>query len=570
MRVRKLDLRRRRGQALVMVSFAAVALFSMLALSVDLGMTYWTQKSARTAADAAAIAAAKSVLMTFGNGTPVCGADCVCQEAAPCPANIPSPPTNNIEAGCLYAQQNGYRTGSGSQTILARSDTAGPPPTAPGANNVLYWVSYTVRDKGPGLFSGIVGGPMNLTVRATAAVTNGLMAGSLFLLNRQNDNSPIGRGVAIHAGGNPTITMPDGILIASNRAGAGQLNGTPTITAPFTNIRGGGTVDLGGSGTWTEAPQNGFDDGHRFRDPMGGKGQPAPLPAGGQPNHVPVPDGCLDCLTQPLRPGQYYATDSRTGRATGDLLTGAGNVTFSDGGTGFGNYVFYGGLKFASGANATFAPGRYVLAGTKNNNDIISYATGVSLQDYSVPGEQNNDAGEIFIFTDANYPGLAGHIPPAVQSVESQLGFGDINLHAGNNAAVSIGLHGINRTHPALPSDLKEFAPTVFWQDQQNSRIRYDANGNVDISCGDIDNPCLNDSMTNSTTPELHLQAHPNVDLYGLIYQPRGAWLTLQGNGGVNSSMIIITGAIDLQGGANVGSLNARDQLTRRMVALIE
>ena len=154
-------------------------------------------------------------------------------------------------------------------------------------------------------------------------------------------------------------------------------------------------MQMGGASSWTAAPQNGFDDGHRFRDPMGGKGQPAPLPPGGQPRHVPVLNGCLNCLTQPLRPGQYYAVNA-AGNATGNRLTGAGNVTFSDGGTGFGNYVFYGGLQFSGGANATFAPGRYVLAGTRNNNPIIEYATGVTLRDYSVPGQQNSDAGEIF------------------------------------------------------------------------------------------------------------------------------------------------------------------------------
>lgn len=574
MRIPTLDLRRRRGQALVMVTFSLFALFGMMALATDLGLSYFSYKSARTAADAAALAAAQEVLSTIGNATPVCGADCVCQQPTPCPATLSVPPGTNVEAGCLYAQQAGFVTGgrNGSQKVTASAGTSNPPPTAPGVNDLLYWATYTVEDNGPRLFSAIFGkGENRIAVRSTAAITNGVMSGSLFLLNRRNDNTPVGVGKALAAGGNPTIRLPDGILIASDRPSAAHLQGTPRVEAPFTYIRGEGTATLGGSASWTETPQNGFPDGARFQDPMGGKGQPAPVPPGGLPRHVPVPNGCLNCLSQPLLPGQYYAVDAN-GKATGALLTGAGNVTFSDGGTGFGNYVFYGGLKFSTGATARFSPGRYILAGTLKGNDILSYATGVNLLDNSIPGQQNTDAGELFVFTNGQYPGLEPHIPEAVRPIASRLGFGKVNLHAGNNAPVSIGLHGLNRTSPNLPADLRDFAPTVFWQDQRNSRVKYDAEGNIDASCsgGDLDRPCTNPELSNSDLPEFKLQAHPNVNLYGLIYQPRGAWMTFQGNGGIDSATIIVTGALSMQGGADIRSVDDRDMLTRRVVALVE
>ena len=56
-------------------------------------------------------------------------------------------------------------------------------------------------------------------------------------------------------------------------------------------------------------------------------------------------------------------------------------------------------------------------------------------------GAQNTDAGEIFIFTDPTYPGLAGHFPPALTSHSSTLNsfvFGDVNLQAGNNPDIAI------------------------------------------------------------------------------------------------------------------------------------
>ena len=72
------------------------------------------------------------------------------------------------------------------------------------------------------------------------------------------------------------------------------------------------------------------------------------------------------------------------------LLTANSSVTFSDGGSGFGNYVFYGGLQFPSThTTVTFYPGRYVLAGTQSGNDIISYHTQVTIQDNGTAGVQN-------------------------------------------------------------------------------------------------------------------------------------------------------------------------------------
>ena len=144
-----------------------------------------------------------------------------------------------------------------------------------------------------------------------------------------------------------------------------------------------------------------------------------------------------------------------------------------------------------------------------------------------------------------------------------------MNLQSGNNQVMN--LHGLNRER-GLPEGLKDFAPAAFWQDQRNSRIQYDANGNVVFEgCGaNLDTPCLNAGMANSTTPAFHLQAHPNTNVYGMIYQPRGAWLSLQGNGTVNSALAMITGALSMGGGADIKMLRASDQLRRRMTALVE
>jgi hypothetical protein len=97
---------------------------------------------------------------------------------------------------------------------------------------------------------------------------------------------------------------------------------------------------------------------------------------------------------------------------------------------------------------------------------------------------------------------------------------------------------------------------------------------NIDITtCGSghtLDNPCTNTAMANSSTPAMTLQAHPNDSLYGMVYQPRGSWLTMQGNGNITSPTIFVTGAINLQGGADLKLINERDSLKKRIIVLIE
>jgi hypothetical protein len=363
----------------------------------------------------------------------------------------------------------------------------------------------------------------------------------------------------------------------ANNAYAGHLQGTPTVTSPFTYIRGAGNVTLGGNATWTQTPTNGVPDNQMFWDPMAGKGQPPALPTGGLTHYVGVPNGCLSCMVQPLQPGQYYSIDSK-GNPTGAELGATGNVTFSDNGSGFANYVFYGGLNFRNpGATVTFYPGRYVLAGAQSGTDLFSYHSNVYLVDRSTANLQNSDAGEIFIFTDPTYPGLSGNYPPALSSHTSVLNsfvMRSVYLQAGNTDAIQINLHGLNVKSTNVPAELKKFAPAVFWQDQRNSRVKYTASGYIDTtSCGaghNIDNPCTNSSMADSDIPGMTLQAHPNTQLYGLIYQPRGAWMTLQGNGNLNSPTMFVTGAMNFQGGADLRMLEERESLRTRKVVLIE
>jgi hypothetical protein len=344
-----------------------------------------------------------------------------------------------------------------------------------------------------------------------------------------------------------------------------------------------------GSSQWNQTPTNGAP---AIDDPMSGKGQPR-IPT--VSTEVPVPGGVIDssiCPSNVCLPGKYYATTTQscgngctTTVATGAPLTVSGSIKFAacsgcDPTQNFGTYIFFGGLTGSSGT-ITFDPGIYALVGTRGSpGTILSTATNLNLADYTTStGANTADAGELFIFTGVNssgsfsYPGLAGQIPAAVAASASQFQMGTINLQSGNNGT-TINLHGLNPNHSLIKgTSLETFAPTLIWQDQANSTVKYDAQGRADYtSCGSgysLDNPCTN-TLTNNSSPELDIQASPNIHLYGVVYQPRGAWTTLVGGGGYAGPIQLITGSMNVQGNANVDLLGIATPLTRTVAALIE
>lgn len=373
--------------------------------------------------------------------------------------------------------------------------------------------------------------------------------------------------------------------MASNAPNAGSLSGKSRVTnTAFTHILGSGNYQLGGAGVWQNTPTRGYADGSQFFDPLHDKGQP-PLPTQVLPS-VGVPGGTLagGTSTSPtiLTPGNYYATTScGTGcvQASGLPITlGSGYFATNNGGAGFGNYIFYGGLSTINGTNVTFAPGRYVLAGTKpsatDSGTLLSVTNGAILKDHTATaGVPAGDAGEIFIFTDLTYPGISSQIPALVQAQSSLFAYGNVSLQSGNNSNSGVNLHGLNESDPSLPPELKQFAPVVMWQDQGNSHVKYTADGNIDSSCAGstINSPCSNSRvLPASTSPQFTLQSSPNARFYGAIYQPRGAWTTITGSGSTVGPLQIVTGALNMQGSGTVLLQGLANPLTTLTAALVE
>jgi hypothetical protein len=408
-----------------------------------------------------------------------------------------------------------------------------------------------------------------------------------------------------------------GILMASlaNGAGpsgnyAGENQGGGTVFAPHTYIRGAGWYDLGGSASWIEPPENGRADTGYFKDPFRGRYQPPPPPPAKVVEPPAYPQGVVggtiigsDDPSNPtvLQPGAYYASavdgDGQV-YATGDPIQISGAVHFSKGSDNFAEYVFFGALSAGQqgpgSTEFTFDPGRYVFAGAKpkpNGKPTPSFdiTTNLVMTDGTQPFVPNigpsGSPGEIFIFTDTNYVGydwatktaVPLAVPPRVQAIAGQLKFGISGFQAGNNIDVVVNLHGINRGNSAVPEDLRKFdAPILLWQDQNNSVIKYYDNPldptsfNMGCVVGDDVTQCGNSRLDSDESPELFFKASPGSSLYGVIYQPRGAWTTIGGGSGYSGPLQIVSGGFKIQGNAVLHLLGLPDPMLRPVVALVE
>src|SRR5437879_2097713 len=102
-------MRRQNGQALVMVTFALFAMCGLMGLAVDLGWSFYVHKTARAAADSAAMAALQEAVVQLKGvpGSVTCAtAGITCSGLIDCSAA-----TGTLQVACQYAQQNGFSSG---------------------------------------------------------------------------------------------------------------------------------------------------------------------------------------------------------------------------------------------------------------------------------------------------------------------------------------------------------------------------------------------------------------------------------------------------------------------------
>jgi Flp pilus assembly protein TadG len=225
----------RRGQAAIMVTLSLIPTLGLLGLVVDIGYSYYRKQMAQTAAETAAIAAA----MAVENNALTCNtAGLVCQDATACPASPTLSATSNMTNGCLYAKQNGF-VNSGNQTVTMEAHlttTKSPPVT--GASPA-YWVSATITETEPTLFSAVLGKASTLVVaRSTSGVFTEPANACIYSL------APNGNGLKVN--GSVTINSSCGVYVDSN-----------STTNPYALDFGGSSANMTASkiqivGSWNQ------------------------------------------------------------------------------------------------------------------------------------------------------------------------------------------------------------------------------------------------------------------------------------------------------------------------------
>ena len=261
--------------------------FGVVGLVSDFGWAYYRKQTAQAAAQAAALATVKAA-MTMSGG--VCGnSNVVCQTETSCPSNITTGGgMSNIDKGCLYAQQNGYRS-TGKQKVTIETGT-----TLYGNVAVTYWASAKVSEDLPTLFSMVTGNTKSsLTSKSVVGYIPPVASGCIYVI------AP--GGVALTTNGNTQITTGCGIWVNSNAYNAIDLSGgntTITDTNPDTKVQiVGGYQCFGQNMTCiSPTPQTGA---RSAGDPLAG----LPTPTAGSCTPFSISHG-----TNNLSPGTYCGT----------------------------------------------------------------------------------------------------------------------------------------------------------------------------------------------------------------------------------------------------------------------
>jgi len=248
----------RRGQALLMMSFAITAMFGIMALVVDVGWANYRKLAAQAAADSAAIAAVRAAV---AGGLNTCGGALGCSPATPytCLATPPGTAATNIDNACMIAAANLFTT-TGTRAVNVYSNV-GNPPRVSGVLGV-YWVTVVITETSNSFFGPLVGGRLNPAARATAAQVS---AGGAQGNSSQSciDVLDTGGNKAFKAGSGAQVNASCGIWDNSrasdcDRGGALYVTGNSQVQAAAVSVVGMDCVDRGSQ---ILVPNSGIDTG---------------------------------------------------------------------------------------------------------------------------------------------------------------------------------------------------------------------------------------------------------------------------------------------------------------------
>ena len=319
-----------------MISLSLVPILGALGLVVDLGWGYYRKELCLTAAQSTAIAASMAAKSRASVG---CGSG---STQVPCPTNSPcssslTTASDPIQAGCLYAQQNGFTNGGNNnrQSVVATGTTTGC------IGGALYCVTFTVSETLPQTFSAILGHTQaTASAQSTGAVFKS-SGGCVYILDATAQKAftytgstfPTGCGVYINSNATNAFYLTGGTINLNNGAG---------IYVHGQEFTSGGTV----------SPNNVFQNQASVSDPF--SGLTAPTPAGTCDNSW---SDITDNNNHTLGPGTYCSF----------LLKGTGTITLTTG-----TYYMEGNFQVKNGTVDATAGVTIYFWGSDDSNMIYS------------------------------------------------------------------------------------------------------------------------------------------------------------------------------------------------------
>lgn len=232
-----------RGQALIIIAFAAIALFGIAGLAIDGSTKYSDRRHAQNAADSAAIAAAleKTNGLTAGKADSTCSTD---------PAASPANTTfcwDIINAAWSLANENGYDGLLSNDVEVYSPPISGPYATSPAK---AMYVQVIIKSNVNTTFMRVLG--INQTqniVQAVALAGKGgsLASGASVVSMNPNPNCSSGGGSgggSFDVGGNGEIHLSGGGMFVNSSASCGYSQTSCTVTL---TMSGGVGISSAGS-----------------------------------------------------------------------------------------------------------------------------------------------------------------------------------------------------------------------------------------------------------------------------------------------------------------------------------
>jgi len=350
--------RSHKGQATLLVTFALVPMIGLLGLVTDLGYMHYLKKSAQAAADAAVLAAVSQVHSNVGGSKFTCDmVGVTCKTSYTCPT---SPTADNAaDIACLYAKQNGFISKGNQSVVIDANVGTTLPANAPGVNSAAYWVTVTVSQTVPQLFSAVMG---NTTGKVAAQSTAGLNPAKdcIYAL----DPSSIG---GYYQNGNTSVTSACGVYVDSSSSSALYNSGNSTLTASEYDIVG----NYQWHGSLTPTPNVGAPSSP---DPLKNLAAPSPCSSSG---------GCAAAACKANSAPLVIDSDTTLNAGTycGGIYVKKGTLTLS--GTGTGIFILVGGGLGTQDTNSIIKGTGVFLYNTydsKNAYQAFSLAAGSDVE----------------------------------------------------------------------------------------------------------------------------------------------------------------------------------------------